>query len=71
MKNSRHAPQYKEVGAKEPCPCESGLNYLACCKKRKLRWHRDKAGRFYKQLELSPEAVASFKSAVAQFKEVF
>lgn len=71
MKNSRHAPPYKEVGAKEPCPCESGLSYSACCKKRKLRWSRDKAGKLYKQLELSPEAVASFKEAETQFKEVF
>jgi len=71
MKNSRHAPLYKEVGANEPCPCESGLSYSACCKKRKLRWGRDKVGKLYKQVKLSPEAVASFNEAEAQFKEVF
>jgi hypothetical protein len=71
MKNSRHAQPYKEVGAKEPCPCKSGLSYSACCKKRKLRWSRDKAGKLYKQLKLSPEAITSFKEAMTQFQEVF
>lgn len=71
MKNSRQAQPHKEVDPKELCPCESGLSYSACCKKRKLRWNRDKAGKLYKQIKLSSEAVASLKEAEAQFKEVF
>jgi hypothetical protein len=71
MKNSRHVRPYKEVGAKEPCPCESGSCYSVCCKKRKIRWSRDKAGKLYKQIKLSPEAIASIKEAEAQFEEVF
>src|ERR1700678_3336593 len=71
MENYRHTQRHKEVSAEEPCSRESGLNYSDCCKKRKLRWSRDKSGKPYKQIKLSPEAVASLKEAEAQFKEVF
>ncbi|NYF89517.1 DUF5677 domain-containing protein [Tunturiibacter empetritectus] len=60
-----------EVSSNEPCPCESGRKYSACCKKRKFKWVRDSAGNISKEIPMNDEVVEAFRHASAHFEAIF
>jgi hypothetical protein len=59
------------VGRTEPCPCESGKKYGACCWKKRFEYHRDKSGTISRVLPLSDEAVEFLKGLRENFRSIF
>jgi Family of unknown function (DUF5677) len=69
VENMKHLKD--EIDPSEPCPCESGRNYSACCKKRKLKWERDKRGNLHKVIPISDECIAALEEVKVYFKAFF
>jgi hypothetical protein len=55
----------------KPCPCGSGFTYGDCCKEKGFQYEIGKRGQIVKNVPLSPEAVAVFKSAQKDFDKCF
>lgn len=52
----------KELHATEKCPCNSGLKYGTCCKKKSFRWVRNAEGRIGREVPLSNEVIDLLKN---------
>jgi len=69
MKSVRK-PEKIELKNNEVCPCESGLLYGKCCKKRAFTWSRDSKGNLGRNYPLNEEILDAFKHAEAEYERV-
>lgn len=60
-----------EVSSKEPCPCDSGKSFGACCKRRKVRWSRDGRGAIHRSVHIGDGGVARLREMEDRFVETF
>lgn len=60
-----------EIDSSEPCPCESGMTYGRCCKKRNFRWERGARERLVRSVPIVPELAQTLKELEAEFIETF
>lgn len=67
----RKASQFTEATPQEPCPCDSGKSYAACCKKRQIKWSRDLRGRIHRSVPVGEDGAAHFKEMADNFIEIF
>ena len=61
----------RELHANRKCPCESGLRYGACCKKKQFHWLEDADGNIHKKIPLSPAATEIIDGAASHYLRVF
>src|SRR4029077_13536475 len=60
-----------EIAEDDFCPCESGVRYAKCCKKKKFTWETDKKGRVYQSWHMTAGTVEAVNYGMQRFKEIF
>lgn len=60
-----------EIRPSEPCPCDSGMKYKDCCKKKKFYWQRNKKGEISRCIPMSNEVIETLKETEQHFKDIF
>jgi hypothetical protein len=60
-----------EIGGRERCPCESGLSYARCCKRKAFTWERDKNGRIVRSHKMGKETAELVDEVLDEFSSIF
>ena len=55
----------------EACPCDSGLTYVECCKKKSFRFEIDGRGNVIKSVPLHPQLRAQIEETALRFRSMF
>jgi hypothetical protein len=64
-------PGSVEFGDDEPCGCDSGKRYEACCKGLRARYIRKPSGAVFREVLIPPEAVDTLQEVERRFRETF
>jgi hypothetical protein len=71
MAKRRQNKTFRPFPDDELCPCDSGLTYRKCCKRKKFRFEIDERGRVHKQIKIHPRLKPVLDEAQTEFRKVF